>query len=101
MKRKEVGTVHYTACPGCQDELAVGWVGDRPVPMLKDPAKRATYAPDAQGMVVGPVGCGCGKTRLSLHPGAPGRAVVEWSTAEEPQLASTTVHGNPRDLARA
>jgi len=100
MRRKEIGLVHWTRCPACQDELAVGWLGDRPVPYLVDPAKRPAYRPDRQGMVLGPVACGCGAIRLQLHPEAPGRVVVEWQGAEEPVVASQTVHGNLRDLAR-
>lgn len=100
MRRKELGAVHYTRCPACHDELAVGWLGDRAVPFLAEAAKRATYAPDRQGMVLGPVGCGCGATRIQLHPEAPGRVIIEWTTSEEPVVAAQAVHGSLRDLAR-
>ncbi len=101
MARKEWGPMYTACCPECGSELTVGWIPDGPAsqPALRDPTKRRPASVNVQGMTTETQTCDCGKVTLSLHPEAH-RGVVEWSTAEEPLVGSTTTHGSLRDRVR-
>ena len=99
--RKEAGAYYHTRCPECGYELAIGWLTDQPQPMLGSDVNKVILSTrdEVQGMVFEPQVCGCGKTRLSLHPEAH-RAVLEWDTATEPKWICAIRWGSLRDLAQ-
>jgi hypothetical protein len=100
MPHKEAGVLYLTACPGCGDELALGWLPKAvDLPHLVDAAKRRLpWRGDAQGLAVDPVTCHCGAVTLAPAAGAPqGRVAVTWSGSKEPSLRVIPQYGSIRD----